>query len=267
MIEISSKLSSTHRVVLIEDEAMFRELLLVVLRRLAGLEVVGSFGLGQSGLDFCRRERPDFLVIDNKLPDLHGMEIVRLLVRELPRLKILMITAYPNARQASELMTLGVQGYVDQCSPIEHLIGAVESVRAGGLFFAIQPSERGVKVMPLEKPEKAGKGQLSLREREVARFVAAGRMSKEIAQYLNLSVRTVEKHRSNIRLKTGFREVASLTRWCIRVGLLEDSRAEVKLAGGEDLAVGSADAGGRRNGGTEVRCPERVVSSRIIPVS
>ena len=84
------------RVVLIEDETMFRQLILLTLGKVQDLQVVGEFGLGRPGLDFCLREKPDMLVVDLMLPDLNGLEIARELRRTLPDMKILVITAHPS---------------------------------------------------------------------------------------------------------------------------------------------------------------------------
>jgi DNA-binding NarL/FixJ family response regulator len=207
------------RVVLIEDETMFRQLILLTLGKVKGIHVVGEFGLGKPGLDYCLREKPDMLVVDLMLPDTNGLDIARELRRSVPEMKILVITAHPSERLPAELMAIGVNGYVDKTEPIEYVLSAVETVRAGGMFFAsrVRAKTGGVQSevkRPLDVP-------LTEREQEIARLVAAGPMSKEIAARLNLSVRTVEKHRANIMEKIGVREVASLTRWCIQVGLVD----------------------------------------------
>jgi DNA-binding NarL/FixJ family response regulator len=207
-------------VVLIEDETMFRQLILLTLGKVKGIEVVGEFGLGKPGLEFCLKHRPDMLVVDLMLPDLNGLEIARELRRAVPEMKILVITAHPSEQLPAELMTLGVNGYVDKTEPIEYVLSAVETVRGGGMFFASKVRARGgAATAPARKPMTV---PLTEREQEIARMVAAGQMSKEIASTLNLSVRTVEKHRANIMEKVGVREVASLTRWCIQVGLVDN---------------------------------------------
>lgn len=208
------------RAVLIEDETMFRQLILLTLGKVKGLSVIGEFGLGKPGLQFCLKEKPDMLVVDLMLPDLNGLEIAREVRRLLPDTRILVITAHPSERLPAELMALGVNGYVDKTEPIEYVLSAVETVRGGGMFFASKIRAKGGGSMAaLRKPIEV---PLTERELEIARLVAAGRMSKEIAAQLNLSVRTVEKHRANIMEKIGVREVASLTRWCIQAGLLDD---------------------------------------------
>jgi len=116
---------------------------------------------------------------------------------------------------------LGVNGYVDKTEPIEYVLSAVETVRSGGMFFASRVRAKGGTVTTFAGTRPPLDVPLTPREQEIARLVAAGQMSKEIASKLNLSVRTVEKHRANIMEKVGVREVASLTRWCIQAGLVD----------------------------------------------
>ena len=208
------------RVVLIEDETMFRQLILLTLGKVKGIQVVGEFGLGKPGLDYCLKEKPDMLVVDLMLPDTNGLDIAREVRRLVPEMKILVITAHPSERLPADLMALGVNGYVDKTEPIEYVLSAVETVRAGGMFFASRVRAKSGTSLPGSK--RPMDVPLTEREQEIARLVAAGQMSKEIASKLNLSVRTVEKHRANIMEKVGVREVASLTRWCIQVGLVDN---------------------------------------------
>ncbi len=200
---------------------MFRQLILLTLGKVKDLQVIGEFGLGKPGLDFCLREKPDMLVVDLMLPDINGMEIARALRRAVPDMKILVITAHPSERLPADLMTLGVNGYVDKTEPIEYVLSAVETVRSGGMFFASRVRGKGGTITNFGGTPPPLKVPLTEREQEIARLVAAGQMSKEIAATLNLSVRTVEKHRANIMEKVGVREVASLTRWCIQAGLVD----------------------------------------------
>jgi DNA-binding NarL/FixJ family response regulator len=224
LLSVSSPKNSMRnlRAVLIEDETMFRQLILLTLGKVKGLQVVGEFGMGRPGLEFCLREKPDMLVVDLMLPDLNGMEIAREVRRGSPDTKILVITAHPSERLPAELMALGVNGYVDKTEPIEYVLSAVETVRGGGMFFASRVRAKGGVGAAMAGVRRPLDVPLTDREQEIARLVAAGQMSKEIAAQLNLSVRTVEKHRANIMEKIGVREVASLTRWCIQAGLVDD---------------------------------------------
>lgn len=200
---------------------MFRQLILLTLGKVKDLQVIGEFGAGRTGLDFCLKEKPELLVVDLMLPDINGMEVAREARQALPDIKILVITAHPSERLPADLMALGVNGYVDKTEPIDYVLSAVETVRSGGMFFASRVRARGGAGGGNAVARPVMQIPLTEREQEIARLVAAGQMSKEIAAKLNLSVRTVEKHRANIMEKIGVREVASLTRWCIQVGLLD----------------------------------------------
>jgi two-component system nitrate/nitrite response regulator NarL len=207
------------RTVIIEDEVMFRQLVQSTLRRAKDLQVVGSFDRGEPALQFCLRNQPDLVVVDLVLPDIDGMEIVRELRRATPETIILIITAHPSERLPAELVALGVNGYVDKTEPIEYVLKAIETVRNGGMFFASHVRARTGRA---SGGLAALKVPLTKREEEIARLVAAGKMSKEIASRLQLSLRTVEKHRENIMQKVGVHKVASLTRWCVEAGLAEE---------------------------------------------
>src|ERR1051325_4733851 len=102
------------RAILIEDETMFRQLILLTLAKVKDLQVIGEFGLGRPGLEFCLREKPELLVVDLMLPDINGMEIAREVRRVVPDTKILVITAHPSERLPAALLVLGVNGYAGQ---------------------------------------------------------------------------------------------------------------------------------------------------------
>lgn len=196
---------------------MFRQLIVATLGEVKHLEIIGEFSSGKPALKFCLAKNPDMAVIDLVLPDIDGLQIARRIRKVRPDMKLLIITAHPSAQLPFELIELGINGYIDKTEPIEYVLNAVATIRRGGMFFAthITPWDgKSRRPDPLPIP-------LTLRQQEIARMVAGGRMSKEIANRLNLSLRTVEKHREHIMHKVGVRDVASLTRWCIRAGLAD----------------------------------------------
>jgi len=210
-----------HRVVLIDDETVFRQLLTMALGRLTKVEIVGDYLDGQDGLDACLREKPDLLVVDLYLPSIHGVDIAREVRKQLPETRILVLTGHASESLPSQLVSLGVHGFVSKTEPLKVVIEAVEKVAAGGLFFSSSTPTKPT-LSPLPVPSAAPlKNPLTPRELEVAISVASGLSSKEIASKLDLSVRTVEKHRANIMDKVEVREVASLVRWCVHQGLIK----------------------------------------------
>ena len=205
------------RIVLIEDETLCRQLVRLTLGKVPDLEVVAEFGTAREGIAGCVREKPDLLVTDLMLPDIEGRELIRAVRASLPDTKVILLTGHPGGRLPSELLSLGIEGYLDKGSSVDYLLLAVWTVLEGGMFFASRQSPR---TKAAEEARALPSLPLSGREQQVARMVAAGKPSKDIARELGLSVRTVEKHRANLMAKIGVREVASLTRWCLQAGLL-----------------------------------------------
>ncbi len=210
-------------------------MLAMALSRVRGLTLAAEFGDGKVGLDYCLREKPGLLVVDLYLPGVHGLEIVKQVRAKLPATRILVLTGHPDGELPARLIAQGVNGFVDKSAPLNYVLQAVESVMNGGMFFAAHVPPKtatGADLPPMPKvapgvkagppsPSLAAVQTLSAREIEVARLVSEGFSSKEIAARLNLSVRTVEKHRANIMDKIGVREVASLVRWCVQSGLVK----------------------------------------------
>ena len=203
------------------------------LSRVRGLVVAGSFKDGKTAVEHCLKDPPGLLIVDLYLPGMHGLEVVREIRAKLPATRILVLTGHPDGDLPARLISQGVHGFVDKSAPINYLIQAIESVIAGGMFFAtnVPPkvSAAGAQQPKVEPSVKAGPPvasldaikTLSARELEVIRLVAEGHSSKEIADRLDLSVRTVEKHRANIMDKINVKEVASLVRWCIQMGIVK----------------------------------------------
>ena len=211
-------------VVLIEDETLVRQMLRTTVQKAGGLKVVAEFGDGKEGLEFCLKEKPQFVIVDLALPGMHGLEVIRRLRSEYPETKILVLTCSTDAELPARFVSMGVQGYVDKTKPLQYLVQAVREVAAGGLYFAaktkLDPASGQLLVSTNPPPVRPGSDPLSRREIEVTQLVAGGQSSKEVAALLNLSVRTVEKHRANIMEKIGVRDVASLTRYAIQHGLV-----------------------------------------------
>ncbi|AHF91834.1 LuxR family transcriptional regulator [Opitutaceae bacterium TAV5] len=207
------------RFVLIDDTATLRELLKDELARRFPGSTVLDFEDGKDGLAACIANPPDLLIVDLYLRDTDGRDIVRELRKRAIRIKVIVLTAHPDAGLPAELVGLGVAGFVDKNSPLDQIERAVQRVLEGGMFFSAAvpppvPSHDSAPDLPRVGPEV-----LSEREKEVVRAVARGFLSKEVADQLGLSTRTVEKHRSRILAKLGLRDVPSLVRWCLRNGL------------------------------------------------
>jgi DNA-binding NarL/FixJ family response regulator len=212
------------RVVIIEDDPVYRQFVRQVLKKIDGVELVGESASGQEGIDLCVRTKPQALLLDLVLPDMQGVDVIKALRQELPHLVVLLLTAHPSNELPRELLKLGVQGFADKTATAIDLTKTIRSVLAGGLSYT---SVAGIAPPTNDRPislpghaENVKPDVLTPREREIAALVTGAMSSKEVAAKLGLSTRTVEKHRANIYAKLGVRDVVGLTRWCMFHGML-----------------------------------------------
>jgi DNA-binding NarL/FixJ family response regulator len=194
------------------------------LKKVPGVALVGEYVTAQEGINACLEEKPDALLLDLHLPDQAGVEVVKALRPVFPDMIVILLTAHPRADLPRELLKLGVQGFADKTASALELVKTIRSVLAGGLSYT---SVAGLAKPPVEpvislpgNSEQIKPDVLTAREREIATLVAAALSSKEVAAKLDLSTRTVEKHRANIYAKLGVRDVVGLTRWCLHHGLV-----------------------------------------------
>jgi DNA-binding NarL/FixJ family response regulator len=212
------------RVVMVEDDPVYRRFMRQLLKRVPGVALLGEYVTAQSGIEACLRDKPVALLLDLHLPDQGGVEVVKALRPTLPDMIVILLTAHPRADLPRELLKLGVQGFADKTASALELVKTIRSVLAGGLSYTsvaglAKPPQEPVIALP-GNSEQVKPEILTTREREIAALVAAALSSKEVAAKLELSTRTVEKHRANIYAKLGVRDVVGLTRWCLHHGLV-----------------------------------------------
>lgn len=216
-LQISEDQRSLPRVVVIEDDALLCDLLAHALRTRLELAEVRVYANGRAGLDYCLKNPPDLLMVDLHLPDMNGREIVQALRERWPALRAIVLTGQTDPALPAELLTSGVSGFVHKTLPLAEIETAVQRVLAGGFYFSA-----GFAPAPASSAagDNTARNLLTEREREIARLVASGLISKEIAARLHLSPRTIEKARAQILSKLGLRDLTSLVRWCLQQGLV-----------------------------------------------
>lgn len=183
---------------------------------------ITTFRAGRPALEYSRAERPNLVIVDLGLPDMDGRTLIRALHKLSPNSRVIVLTGQVSPTLPRELLALGVTGYIDKTSPLENIENAIRRVLSGGIYFAAElgmlGNARPVLATPADQNEVAPE-HLTPREREIARCVAAGMISKEIARNLGLSPRTIEKARAQLQEKLGVRDLPSLVRWCVKHGL------------------------------------------------
>ena len=211
------------RIMLVDDHRMFREGLAALIDGLQDMEVIGDACNGREALALIGTLAPDLVVMDVGMPEMNGIETVRLIREAHPGIRILALSAHREHRVIIDMLQAGASGYVLKESPFDELVEAMHAV--GGDRVFISPEASGMLVMELLKgvcargspdQENSAFSILTNRELEILQAVSEGKSTKEIASVLALSVKTVETHRQQIMDKLDLHSVAELTKYAIR---------------------------------------------------
>jgi two-component system response regulator NreC len=212
------------RVVLIDDHAVVRSGLRLLLDAQHDIEVVGEGGNAQDAVFRARALKPDVMLLDVVMPGESGIEVVPKLLNESPQTNILVLSMQDDPSYVREAFAAGAKGYVLKEAADEEVVSAIREVAAGGSY--VHPA-LGARMVAAEAAERAAAeaDPLSEREREVLRLLALGHTNQEIASQLYISVRTAESHRAHIMQKLRLTTRAELVRYALANGLLDEAEA------------------------------------------
>jgi len=215
-------MNTTHtRLVVIEDQIMLRDLVVSMAASIPGMNVVGEAVDGREGMKLCEDENPDLVIFDLFLPGLNGMEILRQYGRKHPKTRFIAISANFTPDSIRELLELGCHGIIAKNSSSAKLKEGMREVCNGsGYLCPISASLLRESHLTRSGTSKK-KGRLSNREREVLQAVAEGYSTKQIAEMLEVSVKTIEAHRANLMKKLDARSAVELTRCAYEMGIIE----------------------------------------------
>jgi DNA-binding NarL/FixJ family response regulator len=211
------------RILLADDHAVVRKGLRMVLDAEPDLEVVSEAADGSEALERGLNEDVHLAILDVSMPRLTGIQAARELARRRPELRILMLSMHDNERFFFEALRAGASGYVLKAAADRDLVEACRAAMRGEPF--LYPD--AVTALIRDYLERARDGELppddplTPRESEIVKLIAEGHSSKEIAELLVISDKTVERHRANVLEKLGMRDRVDLTRYAIRRGLVE----------------------------------------------
>lgn len=222
----SKKESSVIRVLLVDDHVLMREGLIQLFSLEADIHVVGEASDGFEALEKIALERPDIVLLDIHLPIIDGIALVRQITHQFPEVATLMLTTYRQNQQIVDAMRNGAKGYLLKSASIHEVTQAIRTVHAGGMV--VPPSLTGAIINELrrlpDQNESHGQtiAQLSEKEIEIIRYLAAGLSNKEIAEHLSYSEKTVKNYLSIIFQKLQLRDRTQVAIYALRQGLLPD---------------------------------------------
>ena len=207
------------RVVLADDHALVRDGLRAVLAREPDMAVIGEAADGHEALAVVDAMRPDVVVLDLSMPVLNGLDAARQLAGRDRGPRPILITMHLEDRYVLEALRAGVRGYVLKKQAAADLVQAIRDVAAGRVYLS--PGISAAVADAIRTGASPPEERLTPRERQVLQLVAEGKTTKEIAAILEVSVKTVDAHRTNLMQKLDLHDVASLTRLAIRIGLVQ----------------------------------------------
>jgi DNA-binding NarL/FixJ family response regulator len=207
------------RLLLVDDHELFLDGLRKLLE--ADFDLAGVATDGRAGVAAYEELQPDLVLMDIGLPLLNGIEAARQMKRLAPAAAILFVTMQTDRIYLEEAFRAGGAGYVVKQAAARELVEAIQAVLAGRFYVSPMIAERAgsLRFDAAKSPTDLFGGQLTPRQREVLQLVAEGKSMKEIAQILQISVRTVEFHKNGIMQELGFRTTAELTRYAIEQGI------------------------------------------------
>lgn len=210
------------KVLLVDDHAILRDGLRMVLEAQPGITVIGEAENGRQALDMVEDLHPDVVVMDIAMPQMNGAEATRQIKRRFPSTRVLILTMHENQQYLMQIINAGAIGCVLKRSAGAELVTAVRAAARGESYFS--PSMASMLLedyrVRLSHEQDDDVGMFTEREREVLQLVAEGKTNKEIADILTVSIKTVQTHRAHIMEKLDAHDRTDLVRYAMRKGII-----------------------------------------------
>lgn len=211
------------RVLVVDDHTIMREGICSLLARCKDIEVVGEAADGRQAVKAVARCDPDVILMDLAMPEMDGLEATREIHARFPSVRILVLTQHESKEYIAPLLRAGAAGYTIKTTRSGELIDAIRTVYSEGAYLSPRITSAVVNAIAEASIAEGEEAILTEREIEVVRLVAEGLNSREIAERLSISVKTVDTHRANIMAKLDVHNAAELIRYAIGKGIVSPS--------------------------------------------
>jgi len=209
------------RILVADDHQVVRTGLRTLLESKAGWQVCAEAANGREAVEKAGELQPDVAILDIGMPLLNGVDATRQIHKVSPQTEILILTMHDSEHMIQGVLDAGAHGYILKDDADRNLLAAVESLRKHKPYLSSRVSAAAATAQPstdgIERPAR----RLTPREREIVQLLAEGKSNKEIATYLNISVKTAETHRANIMLKMNFHSVTELVRYAVKNKIIQ----------------------------------------------
>lgn len=210
------------RILLVEDHALVRAGMKALLQKIEGTEVVADMGDGLDAVKYVQTAAPDLVLMDIAMPGLNGLDTTARIVKESPTTRVILLSMHANEEYLRQALQVGASGYLLKGAELAELELALKTVAKGERYLTPAVAKYAIEAYR-EKSEgpTSPLSKLSMRQREILQLIAEGQTTKDIAQRLNLSVKTIETHRSQLMERLDIHDVPGLVRFAIRVGMVQ----------------------------------------------
>jgi RNA polymerase sigma factor (sigma-70 family) len=208
------------RVLIADDHALVRAGIRALVEKIEGVVVVAEAGKGSEALNLIKELKPALVLLDLTMPDGSGFDVLEQVTTNFPEIRVIVLTVHEAGEYAIRALREGAAGFIPKSAASTELEQAIQTVLRGEVYISDETSRKTV----LEYGRGTKRdllATLSPRQREVLRLIAEGRTTKQIAQLLEISVKTVETHRAQLMERLDIHDVAGLVRYAIIVGLIE----------------------------------------------
>jgi DNA-binding NarL/FixJ family response regulator len=212
------------RIVVADDHPLMRRGICDLLESEPGWKVVAEAGNGREAVEAMTGSKPDVLVIDLAMPELNGLTATREILRALPKTEVVLLTMHNTEQVIREVLESGARGFVLKSDAGQNLVAAVKAVAAGKPFFTPNVADvvlKGYLRSNSKSGSRANLPVLTTRELQVMQLLAEGKANKAVANAMQISVKTVEAHRSNINRKLSIKTTSELVRYAVRNGIVD----------------------------------------------
>jgi RNA polymerase sigma factor (sigma-70 family) len=208
------------RVLLVDDHALVRAGIRALIGMIAGVEVVGEAGDGDEAMHLIAELLPDIVLLDITMPEMNGLTVLAEITNRFPEVRVIILTMHEAREYAIQALRAGAAGFIPKSAASSELKEAIDTVMRGKTYVSTQTAQLGLSALERSlRDERLDK--LTPRQREILLLIAGGKSTKQIAQALNISVKTVESHRAQLMERLNIHDVAGLVHFAIKAGLIQ----------------------------------------------
>lgn len=208
-------------VLLADDHTLVRAGFRALFQNLEGIQVVAEASNGYEALRLIEEQRPEVVLLDIAMPGLNGLDVTARVAQAFPKVRVIILSMYANEEYVLQALRTGAVGYLLKDADIAELELAIRAAARGETYLSPAVSKHVIQdYVRRANQEPSPLDRLTPRQREVLQAIAQGRTTREIAQALNISVKTVETHRTQLMAELDIHDIAGLVRYAIRVGLV-----------------------------------------------